>query len=122
VHREALPTLNAPPDELRVLVENLVANAIKFRSDQPPEIRIGASKDEAAGKWCINVSDNGIGIDAQHSRKIFDLFQRLHPREKYPGSGVGLAICRKIVEGLGGSIWVEARPEGGSNFRFTLPA
>ena len=116
------PLPAVPADELQMvqLFQNLVANAIKFRTaDVPPEVWIEAS--ERDEEWVFSVQDNGIGVDPRHAERVFGMFQRLHRREEFPGAGVGLAICKKIVERHGGRIWVQPRAGGGSDFRFTLP-
>jgi PAS domain S-box-containing protein len=119
VEREPLPTVAADDVQLIQVFQNLIANAIKFRGDEPPRIRIAA---EARGKeWVFSVRDNGIGIDPQYLERIFIIFQRLHERGKYPGTGIGLAICKKIVQRHGGRIWVESEPGKGSTFYFSLP-
>jgi light-regulated signal transduction histidine kinase (bacteriophytochrome) len=115
-----LPAARADEVQMVQLFQNLVGNAIKFRRPEvPPEVRVEADARDA--EWVFTVSDNGIGIDLRHAERIFAIFQRLHRRQEYPGAGVGLAICRKIVERHGGRIWVESHPEGGTAFRFTLP-
>jgi signal transduction histidine kinase len=115
-----LPTIFAEASQLTQLFQNLIGNAIKFRGTQPPFIRITA---EQSGKeWQFAVTDNGIGIAPEHAESVFAIFKRLHTREEYPGSGIGLAICKKIVEQHGGRIWVESEPGRGSAFKFTLPA
>jgi light-regulated signal transduction histidine kinase (bacteriophytochrome) len=116
---DALPTITADLQELGRLFVNLLDNAIKFRSDDPLEIRVSAM--EQRDDWCFSVRDNGIGIDPRHHERIFEIFQRLDAREQYPGTGTGLAICKKIVERHGGRIWVESRPGLGSTFHFTIP-
>jgi light-regulated signal transduction histidine kinase (bacteriophytochrome) len=114
-----LPVVAADPVQLAQLFQNLVANAIKFHGDAPPEIRIRAQEQE--GAWCFSVQDNGIGIAPEYFDRIFVMFQRLHVRREYPGTGIGLAICKKIVERHGGHIWVESVPGQGTTFRFTIP-
>jgi len=115
-----LPVINGYPTEIKQLFQNLLINAIKFRkSDTPPQIKITASKKN--GFWEFICKDNGIGIDEEHKERIFIIFQRLHTRTEYEGSGIGLAHCKKIVELHGGKIWVESAPWIGSTFHFTLP-
>ena len=97
----------------------LISNAVDYRSEDPPRIRISA--EPADGMWRFVVRDNGIGIDPQYSEQIFDIFQRLHDQIERPGTGIGLAICKKIVERHGGSIGVESQPGEGAAFHFTLP-
>jgi light-regulated signal transduction histidine kinase (bacteriophytochrome) len=118
---DPLPTVTADASQMRQLFQNLLANAIKFRSeDRPPEIHIGAVQED--GMWAFQVKDNGIGIDPTQLNRVFVVFQKLHSRQKYPGSGIGLAICKKIVERHGGRISVESTVGKGSTFHFTLPA
>ena len=115
-----LPEVVGDPTEIVRLFQNLIGNAIKYRSTEPPRIRISA--EEAPTEWTISVADNGIGIAPQHRERIFVVFQRLHvDRDRYPGTGIGLALCRRIVERNGGKIWVESHLGAGSTFRFTLP-
>lgn len=119
IEHEPLPELWGDETQLVQLMQNLISNAIKFRKpDERPRIRIHSRKDEHA--WEICVADNGIGIDAEHFDRIFTIFQRLHPKEKYPGSGIGLAIAKKIVERHGGRIRVESTPGAGTTFCFTI--
>jgi len=116
--RDLLPTLPADPTQLTQLFQNLIANGLKFRGGHRPEIKIHATRKD--GLWMFSVSDNGIGIEPQYRDLIFVLFQRLHSRNAYPGTGIGLAICKRIVERHGGRIWVESELGKGSTFYFTL--
>lgn len=118
VTRDPLPTVRADSSLLAQLFQNLIGNALKFRGDRPPRVHVAARK-EATG-WIFSVSDNGIGINPEHFDKIFVIFQRLHGREKYRGTGIGLAFCKKIVEQHGGRIWVESEMGKGTTFYFTL--
>ena len=115
-----LPVLHMPEVHLLQLFQNLIGNAIKYKSSEPPVIEISARPD--GGVWLFSVQDNGIGIDPQYKEQIFGLFKRLHSREEYAGTGVGLAICQKIVERYHGRIWVQSELGRGSTFFFTLPA
>jgi signal transduction histidine kinase len=116
-----LPTLVASPLELRQLMQNLIGNAIKYqKKDTPPEVHVSAEK--ADGNWRFKISDNGIGIQTEHMNKLFVIFSRLHTSNEYQGTGIGLAICKKIVARHHGKIWVESEPGKGSAFYFTLPA
>ncbi|MFN0073890.1 MAG: sensor histidine kinase, partial [Chloroflexota bacterium] len=117
ITQDELPTLNIDPTQLRQLLQNLISNAIKFQGPEQPRISIGVS--ENAHEWRFMVQDNGLGIDPRHMDRIFVIFQRLHTREEYPGTGIGLAICKKIVERHGGRIWVESTPGHGATFFFT---
>jgi len=114
-----LPVVSGDEMQLLQVFQNLIGNSIKFRGDDPPEIRISAKEENT--DWVIGVEDNGIGIETQFREKIFVIFQRLNPREKFGGVGMGLAICKKIVERHGGRIWVESLPGRGCAFYFTLP-
>jgi PAS domain S-box-containing protein len=118
VTHDELPEVIADPAQLAELFKDLVANAIKFRRDEPPHIHVSAARADTA--WIFSVRDNGIGIDPEHTGRIFRLFQRLHTQDRYPGTGIGLAIAKKIVERHGGRIWVESMPSMGSTFHFTL--
>ncbi|WP_016953190.1 ATP-binding protein [Anabaena sp. PCC 7108] len=120
ITHDPLPTVMADSTQLMQLFLNLVGNAIKFRSEKPPQIHIGAERLE--DEWLLSVRDNGIGIDPQFSDRIFIIFQRLHTRDEYPGTGMGLAICKKIVECHRGRIWVESQLGQGATFYFTIPA
>ncbi len=117
VKHESLPTVMANVVQLRQLFQNLIGNAIKFRGTAAPEIRIEAER--RGDEWEFSVADNGIGIAPEHGAEIFTVFSRLHTREEYPGNGIGLAICKKIVEQQGGKIWVESQPGAGATFKFT---
>jgi len=116
---EDLPQVLADPAQLLEVFSILISNAVDYRSEDPPRIRISA--EPADGMWRFVVRDNGIGIDPQYSEQIFDIFQRLHDQIERPGTGIGLAICKKIVERHGGSIGVESQPGEGAAFHFTLP-
>jgi light-regulated signal transduction histidine kinase (bacteriophytochrome) len=114
-----LPVVNAFPTELKLLFQNLISNSIKFqKAGIAPKIEISTSKEN--GQWHFRFSDNGIGIDQQYQQRIFIIFQRLHNRSVYEGSGIGLAHCKKIVELHGGTIWVESEASKGSTFHFTI--
>ena len=116
---EPLPTIRADYSQFLQLFQNLIGNAIKFRDSRPPEVHIDAQRAERA--WLFSIKDNGIGIDPQYADRIFLIFQRLHTVDQYPGTGIGLAICKKIVERHGGRIWVESQPGEGANFKFLIP-
>ncbi len=116
---DPLPRAWADGAQLAQLFQNLIANGIKFRSDGPPEIVIHAEQDD--DQIIFSVRDNGIGIAPEYHSRLFGLFQRLNSRRQYTGTGIGLAICKKIVERHGGRIWVESHAGEGSSFRFSLP-
>jgi signal transduction histidine kinase len=119
IHCATLPSVWADRTQMVQLFQNLIGNAIKFRKQQPPEISVAAEKQDE--HWLFRVSDNGIGIAPEYAENVFVVFQRLHARTEYPGNGIGLAICKKIVERCGGKIWVESQPGCGARFQFTLP-
>jgi signal transduction histidine kinase len=116
---DSLPTVQANEDRLAQVFSNLITNAIKYRSDRAPEIHVTAM--DNGTEWVFKVRDNGIGIDMRHADEIFILFKRLHSSEKYDGSGIGLAVCKAVIERHGGRIWLEAEPGQGSTFCFTIP-
>ena len=119
ITRDKLPVVSGIPFQLIQLFTNLINNAFKFQREQPPRIHVGV--EENPDEWVFSVSDNGIGIEAQYSERIFRVFQRLHSRREYAGAGIGLAICKKVVEHHGGSIWVKSEPNVGSSFYFSIP-
>jgi two-component system, chemotaxis family, sensor kinase Cph1 len=117
---DPMPTIVADSTQLTQLFQNLIANAIKFRKpDQTPLIHISVNRQE--DDWLFSIADNGIGIDPQFFDRIFVIFQRLHTRDEYPGSGMGLTICKKIVECHRGKIWLTSTPGQGATFSFTIP-
>jgi PAS domain S-box-containing protein len=120
ITRGVLPAVRACEEHLVQLFQNLIANAIKFQKGRAPEVHVSAREEE--GKWVVCVEDNGIGIAPEHLDKIFAIFSRLHSRSEYPGSGIGLSLCRRIVESHGGRIWAESTPGEGSKFYFTVGA
>ncbi len=105
---------------LTAVFQNLLSNALKFAGEQPPRISVSARRD--GEQWLFSFSDNGIGIPAEYAERIFVIFQRLHDRAAYPGTGIGLAMCRKIIEYHGGRIWLDTTVTSGARFCFTLPA
>ncbi|MCB0004855.1 MAG: PAS domain S-box protein [Anaerolineales bacterium] len=119
IEHEPLPTLNVDAQLYSRLLRNLLANALKFQGEHAPRICVAARPEDK--EWVLSVADNGIGLPAEAFDRIFYMFHRLHPRDQYPGHGMGLAICKKIVESHGGRIWVESEPEVGSTFYFTVP-
>ncbi|HUQ90547.1 MAG TPA: ATP-binding protein, partial [Bryobacteraceae bacterium] len=116
---DRLPLVRVHQVLLDQLFQNLIGNAIKYRKEEPLRIHIAAQWRD--GQWLFSVSDNGIGIDSQYKEQIFGIFKRLHTSSEYSGTGIGLAICQRIVERSGGRIWVESEPGKGSTFFFTLP-
>jgi hypothetical protein len=118
---DPLPEVTGDRVQLTQLLQNLIANGIKFRRDEAPRVHVSVARGAAGAVF--SVEDNGIGIEPQFAERVFVIFQRLHPRERYPGTGIGLALCRKIVVRHGGAIWLEPRPaQPGSAFKFTLEA
>jgi light-regulated signal transduction histidine kinase (bacteriophytochrome) len=120
VTHDLLPTVFADDLQLVQLFQNLIDNGVKFRSEKPPHIHVSAMK--KGSEWVFSVRDNGMGIEPQYHERIFEVFQRLHAREEYSGTGIGLAICKKVVERHGGRMWVESQLGEGSTFYFTLQA
>jgi light-regulated signal transduction histidine kinase (bacteriophytochrome) len=118
ITRDPLPTIDADESQWVRLLQNLIGNAIKYCGPRRPEIHVSARQDDS--RWTFSVRDNGIGIEPQYWEKIFAIFQRLHTRQKYPGTGIGLAICKRIVERHGGRIWLESQPGQGTTFYWTL--
>ena len=114
-----LPRVAADPRQMVQLFQNLVSNAVKFRGAAPPRVQVSAV--EAEDAWVFAVMDNGIGIDPEALDRIFGMFQRLHAPGEYPGTGIGLALCKRIVERHGGQIWATSQPGEGSTFYFSLP-
>jgi PAS domain S-box-containing protein len=119
ITHDSLPTVFCDQPQLVQLFQNLLANSIKFRGQQRPQIHISAKPEP--NEWLFSVSDNGIGLDPKFGERIFEIFQRLHSRTAYPGTGIGLAICKRIVQRHGGRIWVESQSGQGATFYFTLP-
>jgi hypothetical protein len=116
-----LPTVDTDATQLTQVFQNLISNAIKFhKQDIPPCVHVSA--EPGKNEWRFSVRDNGIGIAPKHTERIFLIFQRLHTREEYPGTGIGLAVCKKIVERHGGRLWVTSEPGEGSTFYFTIRA
>jgi light-regulated signal transduction histidine kinase (bacteriophytochrome) len=118
VTHDRMPEVHADGAQLSQVFQNLIGNALKFRADEPPRIHVGAETREHV--WVFTVKDNGIGLDTQYADRIFMMFQRLHNKTEYPGTGIGLAIVKKIVERHGGRIWVESEPGKGCTFGFTI--
>jgi signal transduction histidine kinase len=119
ITHDPLPHVRAEPALLATVFQNLLGNALKFHGDDPPRVHVSATRD--GGRWLLRFTDNGLGIEHEYADRIFTIFQRLHGRSAYPGTGIGLAMCRKIVEHHGGSIWLEDSPPPGSTFVVALP-
>ena len=119
VTHDPLPTVMVDKMQIGQLFQNLIGNAIKYHGVEPPRVHVSA--EQKGNDWVFSVRDNGIGVDPQYAERIFVIFQRLHTREEYPGTGIGLSICKKIVERHGGRIWVESQVGAGATFYFTLP-
>jgi light-regulated signal transduction histidine kinase (bacteriophytochrome) len=118
VTHDPLPTVWADATQLIQVFQNLIGNAIKFHGDAPPRVRVSATLN--GDDWVFAVADNGIGIDPQYFDRIFVIFQRLHSGDRYPGTGIGLALCQRIVQRHGGRLWVESTPGRGATFYFTM--
>jgi PAS domain S-box-containing protein len=119
ITHDPMPMVSAEPAQLLSLFQNLIGNAVKFLRETPPRVHVGAVRHATA--WQFSVQDNGLGIEPQYFERIFGIFQRLHTRSEYPGTGMGLAMCKRIVEQMGGRIWVESALGSGSTFHFTIP-
>jgi light-regulated signal transduction histidine kinase (bacteriophytochrome) len=116
---DPLPTVRGERSLLVQLFQNLIGNAIKFRGEAPPTVHIGVIRNDDT--WEFSCADNGIGIEPQYADRIFVIFQRLHAREEYTGTGIGLALCKRIVEHHGGAIWLDTSVSSGTTFRWTMP-
>jgi light-regulated signal transduction histidine kinase (bacteriophytochrome) len=123
VERGELPRVLGEPALLTTVFQNLMGNSLKFHGEDPPRLRVDAERvtDHAGDRWLLRFRDNGIGIDPEYAERIFVIFQRLHARNAYPGTGIGLAMCRKIVERHGGTMWLESHPPPGTTFVVALP-
>ena len=119
VTHDPLPVVKADETQLRQLLQNLIGNALKFHGPDPPLVHVAAER--VPGSWRFSVRDNGIGIDPEYAESVFVIFCRLHSNEEYPGTGMGLAIAKKIAERQGGRIWFESEPGKGATFYFTIP-
>jgi light-regulated signal transduction histidine kinase (bacteriophytochrome) len=116
----ALPVVTMDDTQLTQVFQNLIGNAVKYRSAAAPRVHVSANTDDSA-ECVFSVRDNGLGIDSQYFEKIFILFQRLHGRDEFEGTGIGLAVCKKMLERLGGRIWLDSEPDKGSTFHFAVP-
>lgn len=119
VTADELPAVAGDRSQLSQLLQNLIGNGIKYHGEQPPHVHVSAARTDDT--WTISIRDNGIGIDPRHHQRIFEIFRRLHTEQAYPGTGIGLAVCRRVLQRHGGEIWVESEPGRGSTFHFTLP-
>jgi light-regulated signal transduction histidine kinase (bacteriophytochrome) len=119
VERSELPTIKGDRSQLMQMLENLIGNALKYHGDDPPEVRVAA--EQAGDMWRISVADNGMGIDPKHHDRIFEIFRRLHAQQDIPGTGIGLAVVRRVVHRHGGDIELESAPGEGTTFTFTIP-
>jgi light-regulated signal transduction histidine kinase (bacteriophytochrome) len=119
ITRSDLPFVRMHQFQLQQLFQNLIANSIRYRTEAPPRIHVAAQRQ--GKEWLFSIQDNGIGIDPQYQEQVFGIFKRLHSTAEYPGTGMGLAICQRIVERAGGRIWVDSQPGQGSTFFFTVP-
>jgi light-regulated signal transduction histidine kinase (bacteriophytochrome) len=119
ITHDTLPVVTADAPQISLVLQNLIENGIKFRKDDAPEIHVSAK--EAIDEWIFSVRDNGIGIEPQYQERVFRLFQRLHTRSERSGTGIGLALCKRVVDRHGGRIWFESTPGEGATFYFTLP-
>ncbi len=117
---EEMPSIVADEPQMTQLFQNLIGNALKFHGEEAPKVEISAAR--KGNDWIFSVKDNGIGIDPQYKDRIFEIFQRLHTREEYSGTGIGLTIAKKIVERHGGRIWVDGEPGKGTTFSFSISA
>lgn len=118
---DPLPSISADPSQISQVFQNLITNAIKFQGQNTPKIHISVQKQEYYKEWIFSVKDNGIGIEPRHQKQIFEVFKRLHTRQEYPGTGIGLSIVKKIIKHHGGQIWVDSEPGQGTTFYFTIP-
>ena len=118
ITRDNLPTVMGDRSQLTQVLQNLIGNGLKYHGNLPPQIHVSAENGD--DNWLIAVHDNGIGIEPEHHQRIFEIFRRLHSQQEYPGSGIGLAVCRRVVQRHGGKIWVESEPSRGSTFYFTI--
>ena len=121
ITHDSLPVVVGDEGQLIQLMQNLIVNALKFRNEDAPRVHISARKYEGGGNWIFSVKDNGIGIEEKYKEKIFVIFQRLHSRSAYPGTGIGLAICKRIVQRHSGRIWFDSKEGRGTTFYFAIP-